>query len=227
MAHYVLSDLHGERDRFRRMLEMIRFSEEDTLYILGDVVDRGPDGILLIEEIMDRSNMVMLLGNHEHMMLEYLKPDPEEIAIRRWDRNGNGPTIRAFEKRSGEAQRKILDFLKTRPGHLELEVNGTPYYLVHGFPADTLFEEVWRRPKLDTPSPIPDFRVIIGHTPVQYLIADEEERNRFTAELEEKGEHLRITHTDGFIDVDCGCGHHTPVKALACLRLEDLKEYYA
>ena len=39
--HYVMADLHGEYDRWRRMLDRIAFSDADTLYILGDVVDRG------------------------------------------------------------------------------------------------------------------------------------------------------------------------------------------
>ena len=45
MAHYVMSDIHGEADRFSAMLETIHFSSQDTLYILGDVIDRGPEGI--------------------------------------------------------------------------------------------------------------------------------------------------------------------------------------
>ncbi len=52
MAHYVMSDIHGEADRFHAMLEKIHFSDDDTLYILGDVIDRGPDGISLLREIM-------------------------------------------------------------------------------------------------------------------------------------------------------------------------------
>ena len=43
MAHYVVSDIHGEDDRFHKMLKLIRFSKQDTLYILGDVVDRGAE----------------------------------------------------------------------------------------------------------------------------------------------------------------------------------------
>ena len=48
MAHYVMSDLHGEADRFHAMLKKIRFSEDDTMVLLGDVIDRGPDGIALL-----------------------------------------------------------------------------------------------------------------------------------------------------------------------------------
>lgn len=39
MAVYVMSDVHGLKDRYDRMMEKIH--EEDTLYILGDVIDRG------------------------------------------------------------------------------------------------------------------------------------------------------------------------------------------
>ena len=41
---YVMSDLHGCYEKYRAMLETIRFAEEDALYVLGDVLDRGPDG---------------------------------------------------------------------------------------------------------------------------------------------------------------------------------------
>ena len=48
----------------------------------------------------------MLLGNHEYMMLDYLKPDP--IAKRRWNRNGNRPTLDAFLKLKARHQKEIL-----------------------------------------------------------------------------------------------------------------------
>ena len=67
MSHYVVSDVHGEDDRWKAMLEKIHFSAQDTLYILGDVVDRGPHGVEILQEIMHTPNMKMLLGNHEFM----------------------------------------------------------------------------------------------------------------------------------------------------------------
>ncbi len=68
--------------------------------------------------------------------------------------------------------------------------------------------------------------MIIGHTPVLSLIKPEEEKVRYATELESRGEHLRICHAEGFIDVDCGCGHSYSIKALACIRIEDMVEYY-
>ena len=226
MAHYVVADIHGEADRFHAMLEKSQFSDEDMLYILGDVIDRGPDGIELLQEIMHTPNMVMLLGNHEHMMLQYLSPGATGVDIRRWNKNGNAPTLAAYLQLSAEAQQEILYFLRTRPTHLEVTVNGQNFYLVHAWPADNVHDEVWFRPEFDAPNPKPGYRVIIGHTKVLSLIQPEEARIAHAIDLEDRGEHLRILHTPGFIDIDCGCGYDMPIKALACMRLEDMYQIY-
>ena len=41
MATYVISDIHGEYERFMELLEEIELKDTDTLYVLGDVLDRG------------------------------------------------------------------------------------------------------------------------------------------------------------------------------------------
>lgn len=69
---YVMSDIHGNGARFKSVMQKIKLQPTDTLYILGDVVDRYPDGIKLIRKFMGMPNVKMLLGNHEYMMLETL-----------------------------------------------------------------------------------------------------------------------------------------------------------
>lgn len=66
-----MSDIHGRYDKYLKILETINFLENDTLYILGDVIDRGKDGIKIIQDIMKRKNIVFLVGNHEVMMYNY------------------------------------------------------------------------------------------------------------------------------------------------------------
>ena len=39
---YCISDIHGEYDRYLTMLDLIGFSEKDTLYVIGDCIDRYP-----------------------------------------------------------------------------------------------------------------------------------------------------------------------------------------
>ena len=64
---YAISDLHGCYDKYQALLKKICFGPEDTLYVLGDVLDRGPDGFRILLDMAGRSNGVGLLGNHEAM----------------------------------------------------------------------------------------------------------------------------------------------------------------
>lgn len=65
---YVMSDIHGHMQRFRSVMKQIKLQPEDTLYVLGDVIDRNPDGIRILRELMAMLNVKMTLGNHELMM---------------------------------------------------------------------------------------------------------------------------------------------------------------
>ncbi len=227
MAYYIMSDLHGERDRFHRILQKIGFSGEDQLYIIGDVIDRGPEGIPLLREILAAENMTLLLGNHEHMMAAYFRPEATEAEIRRWDRNGNEPTLADWKQLTVKEQQELLSRLEGLPSHLEIEVSGQKYYLVHGFVGENVHDDVWLRPTPETENPLPGRRVIIGHTKVSSMGRSKEEKEAYLAQLQEKGEHLRIAHFPGFIDMDCGCGYfEMPMRRLACLRLEDGAEFY-
>lgn len=226
MSHYVLSDVHGDARRFHRMLENIRFSTNDTLYIIGDIVDRGPEPVELLLEIMDAPNMVMLMGNHEHMCMRYYAPDCTEREIYRWNLNNNTPTKQGIEALPDEKRRKVLQFLAELPVHLEVTVNGRSFYLVHGFPAEDPFRAVWDRPEPDTPNPVPGHTLIVGHTPICCIGRDEAQEAAYCRDLEREGRHMTVYHGAGFIDIDCGCGYPIACSALACLRLEDMKEFY-
>ena len=70
---YAMSDLHGCYDKYIKMLEKINFGDDDTLYILGDIVDRGPDGIKILQDVMKRKNVVALRGNHDFLAHYILK----------------------------------------------------------------------------------------------------------------------------------------------------------
>ena len=61
---YVMSDIHGEKSKFDSVMKKINLMEDDKLYILGDVIDRGNDGIELLLELMEMKNVTVLLGNH-------------------------------------------------------------------------------------------------------------------------------------------------------------------
>ena len=70
-----MSDIHGEISRYHAMLDIINFSADDQLYIIGDVIDRGAEGVEILLEIIDKGNIHLILGNHEDMMLGTLSKD--------------------------------------------------------------------------------------------------------------------------------------------------------
>lgn len=69
MASYVMSDIHGCYDGFIKLLELINFTDEDKMYILGNVIDRGPSSLNIVDYIMIRKNVTLILGNHEKMYI--------------------------------------------------------------------------------------------------------------------------------------------------------------
>lgn len=209
-----MSDIHGEVDRFHSMLELIQFSPEDTLYIIGDVIDRYSSGIDLLEEIMETPNMVMLLGNHEQMCLNTLGPQNVFGYREMWQQNGGSKTYyELVYVCSADKRNKVLSFIEKLPDYLDIEVAGRKFHLVHGVPSDDSEDRIWERPKAGDPAPMENCTVIVGHTPVCYLTGNEEET-------------FRIWHGNGIIDIDCGCGNKTENRRLACLRLDDMAEFY-
>lgn len=211
---YCISDIHGEFDRYKAMLELIQFSEKDTLFVLGDVIDRSPGGVDVLEEIMNQNNIVLLLGNHELMALSTLGPHFVIGARQLWRDNGGSDTFRDLTHfKTAEEREKILQYIQSLPDHLDIEVNDNKFHLVHGMPGSDRDSRVWDRPEVGAPAPMPGVTVIVGHTPTVYLNGDD-------------GEPFRIWHGEGIICIDCGCGNATDLRRLACLRLDDMKEFY-
>lgn len=212
---YCISDIHGELDKFEQMLELIRFSDEDYLYILGDVIDRGTLGVDILQRIMAATNMTMLLGNHEQMCLSTLGPNNEFGARDLWRMNGGSSTYRELlYHRTHQERNAILRFLAGLPDHLDLTVGGQRFHLVHGYPGEDHETRILGRVEPDSRSPFPDAICVVGHTPTRFL-------------TDRRDEDFSIWHGDGILDIDCGCGSmKTAHRRLACLRLEDMAEFY-
>lgn len=213
---YCISDIHGDWKRWSEMLALIGFSGADMLYVLGDAIDRRPQGVEILRDIMARPNVRMILGNHEQMMLDSFRSDRLEEARRLWKYNGGSRTYQAMQyKISREERLRILRFVQKLPEYLDIEVNGRKFHLVHGYVGDNRRDRIWGRPEpLPTEAPLPSRTVIAGHTPTCFLGPGME------------GGPMEIFHGPGFIDLDCGCGHADHRCRLACLRLDDMREFY-
>lgn len=71
MALYCIGDIQGCHDAFERLLRRVDFSaSRDTLYILGDLVNRGPESDKVLRTCMAAGDsMRALLGNHDLHLL--------------------------------------------------------------------------------------------------------------------------------------------------------------
>ena len=71
MALYCIGDIQGCGGAFERLLAHIGFSpSRDTVYLLGDLVNRGPDSAAVLRRCMALDGAVRpLLGNHDLHLL--------------------------------------------------------------------------------------------------------------------------------------------------------------
>ncbi len=116
---YVTSDLHGCFKEFKQLLEYVHFSEEDYLYIIGDVLGRGDEPIPLLQYVMAHKNMELLLGNHEQAFLWNMDEntsifsDEEVRAL--WLKHSGRETYEQYMALTQEERAEILAYVKQCP----------------------------------------------------------------------------------------------------------------
>src|SRR5690606_29754553 len=71
MALYCIGDIQGCDSALARLLDTIGFSaSRDTVYLLGDLVNRGPDSAAVLRRCMRHGDAIRcLLGNHDLHLL--------------------------------------------------------------------------------------------------------------------------------------------------------------
>ena len=145
MATYVFSDVHGHHHTLERLLERVSPSDEDQIWVLGDMVDRGPDPVSVMRTCRNLTNAHILMGNHEAMMLDAFK-HPRNPGIRfQWDMNGGATTASGLAKLSDSECLDYVDWVDNLPLGAHITVGDQRYILVHAGlrPLNCLF--VWKR----------------------------------------------------------------------------------
>lgn len=219
-----MSDIHGCFDEFMNMLELIEFSDYDKLYVIGDVIDRGKEPLKVLDYIMNHSNITLIRGNHESFFT-YCYENKE---YNMWYLNGGKITHDSIMKRGKEYEDKVFKYLFQCKVMAIVE----KYILVHAslnFPENyenMSFKEflqvqnedvcLWGRENIGAEKQFKDYTVICGHTPVQAIDCNIREP-----------EDVKILYRKGTIYIDCGCCYGKEAGGkLACIRLNDLKEFY-
>ena len=242
--HYCISDIHGCFDDFLKLLDIISFNDEDVLYIIGDVIDRGDKPLEIIDYIRHKSNIVLLMGNHELMAFDSLINNPSKRFMSSlWKHNGGDTTFRECLKLSDNDFRSFVDYLKTLSIYQELEVKGEKFLLVHGGINTNYYQDIdecevedvlwFRGPYFE--KGYQDKTLVMGHMPTKALVPYIEkaillkdyDKDIYNEEILKesvvKGNNAEIINIPKRIFIDCGkvFGYK-----LACIRLEDKKEYY-
>lgn len=212
---YVISDIHGCFDEYRELLDKIGFSDEDELYILGDAMDRGPEPIRVIHDLMNRPNVHYILGNHDVMFLNVLQKLSVELteetanaltgddmlAYYDWMLNGGDVTLRQFRGLSREQQADIRDYLECAAYYELVENDDKLNVLVHAgissFDPDKEMDDydpadlIWDRPDYSRKY-FPGDRIfmVTGHTPTPLIREDRQPL---------------VYAKNGHIAIDCGC----------------------
>lgn len=225
---YAVSDIHGCYSAYLDILSQIKFSDDDTMYIIGDAIDRGKDGLNILFDVLNTTNIHLLMGNHEYIMAillsnasnDDISPENLKAGFALWFDDGGMPTFQRFLALSNAEKQKITRLLAHLPLYAEITVCGRDYILVHSgfgnfspdrelksYSADEL---LFHRNDLQTPY-FPNKTVIAGHTPT-FAYGPE-----FTGKMLKK---------NGIINIDCGC-FYDKSGMLGCLRLDDMAEFYA
>tara|TARA_R110000868_G_scaffold69261_1_gene204178 strand:+ start:55771 stop:56532 length:762 start_codon:yes stop_codon:yes gene_type:complete len=65
MTTYAIGDVQGCYDALQTLLDDIHYSDADTLWFVGDLINRGPKSLETLRFIKSLKNAVTVLGNHD------------------------------------------------------------------------------------------------------------------------------------------------------------------
>ena len=216
VRQFAISDIHGCAKTFRALVhEKIRLSRQDTLFLLGDYINKGPDsqGVLdfIFELQQEKYNVQCLRGNHEQYLLDGLVYSWEEIAFLN---RGGRETLKSFGVSTvNEIPKKYLGFIKSLPYFIELD----DYLLIHaGLNFDLLdpYKDDYsmlniRKMEVDLEK-TGGKPIIHGHVPIAHMDIEQS--------LDFKNHHISI---------DAGCVYHHihALNHLAALDIHSRKLY--
>lgn len=229
---YVIGDIHGNKEKYLQMLEKIAPSDTDAVFVLGDIIGMGDEGIEILRDMLYRANIFPILGEQEYMAREIfplissaktvneaktlLEGEKAEL-FEKWLTMKSEKTVADFLSLDDENKESIIDYLSEFNAYEEIEAGGKNFVLVHagidGFEEDKPLEDYDEKAFVFattdyTRTYFPDSYLVTGHTPTAMI------DRQCTGKVYAKKRHLAI---------DCGVAYGG---RLAAVCLEKLKVYY-
>ena len=185
---YVISDIHGEYELFLALLDKIKFTDNDTLYVCGDIVEKGKNSIRLSKFISQMQNAKCIVGNHEYAFLKYYWG-----LMRNWGitqhlapvSNSSTDFDDVLEKLQGYfpddghlLDWELVDWFEALPYYIEeddfvcvhagvpLDNDGKIFPLEHTIPEQLVYDRTFKEKNVGADV---DKCVFFGHTPTSYL----------------------------------------------------------
>ena len=165
-----IGDIHGCATALRALLSSLELATEDTLVILGDAIDRGPDSRNVLDQLLtirQSCHFVPILGNHEQMLLDATEG---RVPLHDWLMHGGAETLDSYGTGAALTEMPLahIDFLRTWGDYHKTD----DHFFAHGnyVPKKKLskqpWEEMrWRSLKYFTPGPHTSGKMaILGHT---------------------------------------------------------------
>ena len=108
----VIGDIHGCMRELELLLKKVGATGEDEIIAIGDLVRKGPDSAAVLRWAMETPNLRSVLGNHEaRLVTRWLAGEKPDRDSPDW----------GMRKDFGDAFNNAMDFLRTRPLHIEGE----------------------------------------------------------------------------------------------------------
>ena len=190
MARYACSDLHGRYDLAQLVLSNLK--DSDTLFFLGDAIDRGPQSWDTLQILLNDPRVCFFIGNHEDFLVKlYGELDSVYIDCYHrfrweipsiWDYNGGRDMMQKCDdlrERDPEALQSLVTRISSSCRKLEFVNNaGKTIILSHaGFTPGQEYRDpdmqIWNRAHITNNWPkaeqYKDTYIIHGHTIAEYI----------------------------------------------------------
>jgi serine/threonine protein phosphatase 1 len=167
-----IGDIHGCNKTFNKLLyQILKIRDDDSIYLLGDYIDRGPDSKGVIDTILklqtEGYDIVCLRGNHEQILLD---SGQDLNHFMQWLLNGGDSTMESFgAKRYKDFPIKYKLFFEST----QLIITIPGFVLVHAglnFKKNKIFEDknamLWARGFKSFQPKLEGLKLIHGHTPI-------------------------------------------------------------
>ncbi|BAZ13613.1 metallophosphoesterase [Calothrix sp. NIES-4071] len=163
----VIGDVHGHYKGLMTLMNAIAPTSLDSIYFLGDLIDRGPQSADVVSFVIE-NNYQCLLGNHEQMLVNILTQGHKQAPnIQAWLYSGGQATVASYQQ--GVVPYDHVEWFESLPTYLDLG----DVWLVHAgvdpfIPLENQTSEqlCWVRDEFHSIQKpyFPDKLMIIGHT---------------------------------------------------------------